>query len=258
MDMTERFAGKVAFVTGAASGIGRATALVLARDGAKVTVADIDAEGGEETAHMIKEAGGEALFVPTDTSKTEDVRRLIEATVETFGRLDYAVNNAGIEGALAPTAEYPEEAFDKVIAVNLKGVFLGMKYAIPEILKTGGGAIVNVSSILGKVAFPTAPAYTASKHGVLGLTKAAALEYATENIRINAVCPGFIETPMVMDRGLVARENPEVFEQIVNLAPVKRMGQPEEIGEAIAWLCSDAASFVDGHALVADGGYVVQ
>lgn len=254
----KRFEGKVAIVSGAASGIGRATAVAFARDGAEVTVGDVDFEGGEETVRLIKEAGSKAIFVSTNVAKAADVKAMVDQTIETFGGLDLAVNNAGIEGALAPTAEYEEDSFDKVISVNLKGVWLGMKYEIPRMLDRGGGAIVNTSSILGTVAFPTAAAYTASKHAVIGLTKVAALEYATENIRINAVCPGFIETPMVMDRGLVARENPEVLDQLLNLEPVKRLGKPEEVAEAILFLCSDAASFVDGHALLVDGAYTAQ
>lgn len=254
----ERFAGKVAIVTGGASGIGRATALAFARDGAKVTVADVDFEGGEETVSLIKEAGGEALFVATNVSKASEIKEMVDRTVSTFGGLDYAVNNAGVEGVLAPTIDYDEDAFDKVISINLKGVWLGMKYEIPMMLERGGGAIVNTASILGYVAFPTAAAYTASKHAVIGLTKVAALEYATQNIRINAVCPGFIETPMVMDRGLVARENPEVMKQLEEIEPVKRLGKPEEIAEAILFLCSDAASFVDGHAMLVDGAYTAQ
>jgi NAD(P)-dependent dehydrogenase (short-subunit alcohol dehydrogenase family) len=254
----KEFEGKVALVTGGASGIGRATALAFAEKGAKVAVADVDFEGGDKTVQMIKDLGGEAFFVPTNVALSKDVKAAVDQTVETYGGLDFAVNNAGTEGTLATTVDYEEESFDRVIAINLKGVWLGMKYEIPKMLERGGGAIVNTSSILGKVAFPTAPAYTASKHGVIGLTKVAALECATQNIRINAVCPGFIETPMVMDRGLVARENPEVMEQLINIEPVKRLGKSEEIAAAIVWLCSDAASFVTGHSMVVDGAYIAQ
>ena len=252
------FDGKVGFVTGGASGIGRATALAFARLGAKVAVADVDFEGGSATVQSIKDEGGEAFFIPTNVSLSKDLKLAVDQTVETYGGLDFAANNAGIEGSLATTVDYEEESFDRVIAINLKGVWLGMKYEIPKMLERGGGAIVNTASILGTVAFATAPAYTASKHGVIGLTKVAALEYATEKIRVNAVCPGFIETPMVMDRGLVARENPEVMEQLINIEPVKRLGKPEEIAAAIVWLCSDASSFVTGQAMLVDGAYTAQ
>lgn len=254
----KEFEGKVAFVTGGASGIGRATALAFARLGAKVAVADLDFEGGDATVQLIKDEGGEAFFIPTNVALSKDVKLAVDQTVATYGGLDFAVNNAGIEGMLATTVDYDEEVFDRVIAVNLKGVWLGMKYEIPKLLERGGGAIVNTASILGQVAFSTAPAYTASKHGVIGLTKVAALEYATQKIRVNAVCPGFIETPMVMDRGLVARENPEVMEQLIGIEPVKRLGKPEEIAAAIVWLCSDASSFVTGHSMLVDGAYTAQ
>jgi NAD(P)-dependent dehydrogenase (short-subunit alcohol dehydrogenase family) len=254
--MTGQCEGKVALVTGGASGIGRATALVFAKQGAKVVVADVSTQGGEETVRMIEDAGGEALFVKTDVSRTHDVEAMVSKTVETYGRLDHAFNNAGIEGAQAPTAEYPKEAWDRVISINLTGVWLCMKYEIQQMLKQEGGTIVNMSSILGKVGFANSPAYEASKHGVIGLTKAAALEYATAGIRVNAVCPGFIETPMLERAGILA--DPELREQIVNLHPVKRLGTPEEVAKAVLWLCSDAASFVTGHALLVDGGYVAQ
>jgi NAD(P)-dependent dehydrogenase (short-subunit alcohol dehydrogenase family) len=223
-----------------------------------VTLVDVDPGGLAETERLVKEQGPDVLSVTADVSRSDDVKEAVSRTVETFGRLDCAFNNAGIEGALAPTPDYEEAAFDRVLSINLKGVWLSMKHEVPEMMKAGGGRIVNNASILGVVAFPTAPAYTAAKHGVVGLTKAAALDTATQNVRINAVCPGFIETPMVMDRGLVAREHPDVYDQLKNLAPMKRLGTPEEIADAVLWLCSDGASFVHGHALVVDGGYVIQ
>lgn len=256
--MAAQFAGKVALVTGGASGIGRATALAFAREGAKVVVADVSAEGGEETVHQIRAAGGDAMFVRTDVSNSADVQNMVKVTVDTFGRLDYAFNNAGIEGALAPTADYPEEVWHRVIGTNLGGVFRCMKYEIPQMIKQGGGAIVNNASVLGLVGFANAPAYTAAKHGVVGLTKVTAVEYAQSGIRINAVCPGFIETPMVMERGVAAGKNREVYEQIAALSAMKRMGKPEEIAAAVIWLCSDAASYVTGTALTVDGAYTAQ
>jgi NAD(P)-dependent dehydrogenase (short-subunit alcohol dehydrogenase family) len=255
--MTEQhFSGKVALVTGAASGIGRACARLFAERGASVIVSDVAAEGGEETVRLIEEAGGKAAFFKANVSNAREVEALVSGTMETFGRLDCAVNNAGIEGLLAPTADYPEEAWNRVLGINLTGAFLCMKHEIPRMLEGGGGAIVNMASILGLVGFANAPAYTAAKHGLLGLTKVAALEYATLGIRVNALCPGFIETPMVMERGVEAGTHPEVYEQIAELHPIGRLGKSEEIAEAAVWLCSEAASFVTGHALTADGGYV--
>lgn len=251
----KRFEGRVAVVTGAASGIGRATALALAREGAQVVVADVDVERGEDVVRDIKDLGRDAAFVKTDVAVDEDVRAMVAEAVDRFGGLDVAVNNAGIEGVLAPTADYPEEIWNRVIAVNLTGVWNCMRREIPEMLKAGGGAIVNVASILGVVGFANAPAYTAAKHGVLGLTKVAAMEYGPQGIRVNAVGPGFIETPMVMERGVEAAKHPEVRKQIEELHPIGRMGKSEEIAEAILFLASDAASFVAGHALVADGAY---
>jgi len=254
--MTEQLEGKVALVTGGSSGIGRAAALAFAREGAKVVIADILVEGGKETVQMVEDADGDALFIEADVSKAHGVEAIVNRAVETYGRLDHAFNNAGIEGAQAPTAEYPEEAWHQVISVNLTGVWLCMKYEIQQMLKQEGGAIVNMSSILGKVGFANSPAYEASKHGVIGLTKAAALEYATKNIRVNAVCPGFIKTPMLERAGILS--DPDVREQMAGLHPLNRLGQPEEVAEAVLWLCSDAASFVTGHALLVDGGYVAQ
>jgi len=247
--------GKVALVTGGASGIGRATALAFAREGAKVVIADVAVEDGEETVRMIEESGGKAIFVETDVSQSDQVEALINKAVETYGRLDCVFNNAGIEGEQALTPDYTEENWDRVININLKGVWLGMKYEIPQMLKQGGGAIVNMSSVAGLVGFPSSPAYVASKHGILGLTKTAALEYATEGIRVNAVCPGVIRTPMV-ERATGG--DPEVEAQFAAMEPVGRMGKPEEVAEAVVWLCSDAASFVTGHSMVVDGGLVAR
>ncbi len=247
--------GKVALVTGAGSGIGRATALVFAREGAKVVVADIVVEGGQETVQQIEVAGGEAIFVKADVSQAADVETLIAKTVETYGRLDCAFNNAGIEGGMKLTIDCTKEEFDRTIAVNLTGVWLCMKYEIQQMLSQGSGAIVNTASAAGLVGFPSLPDYVASKHGVVGLTKTAALEYAKSGIRVNAVCPGVIQTPMV-ERG--AQLSPGFDELAVSMEPVGRFGQPSEIGEAVVWLCSDAASFVTGHPMVVDGGLVAQ
>lgn len=253
--MTQQFAGKVAVVTGASSGIGRASALAFAREGAKVVVADVLVEGGEETVRLIQEAGGEAFFVKTDVSNAAAVEALIQKTVETYGRLDYAFNNAGIEGTSAPTAECTEENWDRTLTINLKGVWLCMKYEILQMLKQGGGAIVNTASIAGLVGFQGLPAYSASKGGIVQLTRAAALEYAKAGIRVNAVCPGVIRTAMV--ERLTGGE-PEAEVGFVAGEPIGRMGTPEEIAAAVVWLCSDAASFVIGHPLVVDGGWVAQ
>lgn len=254
--------GKVALVTGAASGIGRATAMAFARAGAQVVLADVQLERLEAVAREVAEGGravgGGAAFVRTDVSNADDVRAMVAFAVQKFGGLDYAFNNAGIEGVLAATADYPEDVWQRVIAVNLTGVFLCTKYEIPALLARGGGSIVNNSSILGLVGFASAPAYTAAKHGVLGLTKASAQEVATRGIRINAVCPGFIETPMVMERGVHAMGDRETYEKIAALHPMNRLGKSEEIAAAVLWLCSDGASFVTGEHLVVDGGYVAR
>lgn len=249
------FAGKVAFVTGAAAGIGRATALAFAQGGARVAVVDVNADGGMQTAHFIKEAGGEAHFFKCDVSKALEVRDVIEKTVGQFGRLDFAFNNAGIEGHQAVTPDCTEENWNRVIDINLKGVWLCMKYQIAQMLKQGGGSIVNCSSIAGLVGFMGIPAYVASKHGVLGLTKTAALEYAKANIRVNSICPGVIKTPMI-DR--FSHGEAQVQKQLIEGEPVGRMGQPEEIAAAVLWLSSDQSSFVTGHSLVVDGGWVAQ
>jgi NAD(P)-dependent dehydrogenase (short-subunit alcohol dehydrogenase family) len=251
--MPSMFAEKVALVTGAGSGIGRAAALAFAREGARVIVADVRAEAGQETVHALEERGGEALFVQTDVSLAEDVSAMVETAITTYGRLDCAFNNAGIEGEMAPTAECSEENWDRTIAINLKGVWLCMKHEIPQMLKQRAGAIVNCASIAGLVGFPNLPAYTASKGGIVQLTRTAALEYAQSGIRVNALCPGVIHTPMV-DR--ITNQDPESEAQFTALEPIGRMGTPEEIAEVAIWLCSDAASFVTGHPLVADGGLV--
>jgi NAD(P)-dependent dehydrogenase (short-subunit alcohol dehydrogenase family) len=247
--------GKIALVTGGGSGIGRATAMRLAKDGAKIMIADYIAEGGERTVRMIKEVGGDANFVQADVSLTQQVQAMVSKTVETYGRIDCAFNNAGIEGRMADTVECSEEVFDRTIAINLKGVWLCLKYEIPQMLKQGGGSIVNTASVAGLVGFERLPAYNASKHGVVGLTRTAALEYATKNIRVNCVCPGVIRTPMV-ERLLDTRG---FTEQELNAGePVGRMGKAEEIAEGVAWLLSDAASFVTGHPMVIDGGWVAR
>jgi NAD(P)-dependent dehydrogenase (short-subunit alcohol dehydrogenase family) len=256
--MTDTWRGSVALVTGASSGIGRATALAFAQRGARVVVADVAAEGGRETTRLIQEAGGEALFVACDVSQAAAVEALVAQAVAAFGRLDYACNNAGIEGAWAALAEYPEESWEQVLRVNLTGPYLCMKYEIPRMLEQGKGAIVNTASILGVVGLVKTAGYTAAKHGLVGITKTAALEYAAQGIRINAVCPAFIETPFVMERTSAAGSNAARYQHIANLHPMKRLGKPEEIAAAILWLCSDEASFITGHALMVDGGYTAQ
>jgi NAD(P)-dependent dehydrogenase (short-subunit alcohol dehydrogenase family) len=244
-------AGKVALITGGGSGIGRASALTFAREGAKVVVADVAVEGGEETVQLIQQRGGEAIFVKTDVSRAAEVEALVARAVQTYGRLDCAHNNAGIEGAAATTVDYAEDAWERVIAINLKGVWLCMKYEIPHLLKQGGGAIVNTASTAGLVGYRGGSAYVASKHGVVGLTKTAALEYAKAGVRVNAVCPGAIDTPMM---GRLTGHRPQRAERMAAAEPVGRMGQPKEIAEAVVWLCSEAASFVTGHAMAVDGG----
>ena len=245
---------KVAIVTGASSGIGRAIALAYAREGARVVVSDTNPVGGEETVALVRQAGGNALFAAADVAVADDCATLVERTVQAYGRLDVACNNAGIAGELAPTADYPLEAWQRVIAVNLTGVFHCMKYEIAQMLKTGGGAIVNIASILGAVGFANAPAYSAAKHGVLGLTKTAALEYGAQRVRINAVGPAFIHTPMIA--GL--EQDAASLNQLIALHPMGRLGTSEEVAEMVVWLSGPGASFTTGGYFPVDGGYLAR
>jgi len=250
------FSGKVAFVTGAGGGIGRATAVAFAREGASVVVADVSEKENQETARMVEEHGGRALAVRCDVTRADDIKAALDKAIQEFGRLDFAFNNAGIEPRKpAPTADYDLEEWDRIIDIDLRGVFLSMKYEIPLILKQGGGAIVNTSSGAGVIGIKGSPAYTAAKHGVIGLTRAAALDYASQNIRVNAVCPGYIDTPM-MDR--FTGGTPEGRAKVISEEPIGRMGRPEEIASTVIWLCSDASGFVVGSAIVVDGGQTIQ
>lgn len=240
--------GKVALVTGGSSGIGRATALAFAREGAKVIIAARRVREGEETVRMIVDAGGEASFVKTDVSRSAEVGALVSKAVETYGRLDCAFNNAGIVRIPGATEEWAEENWDRVIAINLTGVWLCMKYEVQQMLKQGRGAIVNNSSAAGFRGSAANPAYSASKHGVIGLTKSIALKYAKQGIRVNAVCPGWVRTPMLA----------MPTEQLIAKQPNGRLGEPQEVAEAVVWLCSDAASLVIGHAMIMDGGELAE
>jgi NAD(P)-dependent dehydrogenase (short-subunit alcohol dehydrogenase family) len=247
--------GKVALVTGGGSGIGRATSLRLAQEGAKVMIADYVPEGAERTVKMIKEAGQEARCLAADVSISRQVEMMVGKTVEIYGRLDCAFNNAGIEGEFHDTTQCTEENFDRVIAIDLKAVWLCLKYEIPQMLKQGSGTIVNTASIAGLLGFNGAPAYVAAKHGVVGLTRTAALEYAQKNIRVNCVCPGVIRTPMV-ERALDSGGLTEA--EVIAGEPVGRLGKPEEIAEGVLWLLSDLSSFVTGHPLTIDGGWAAR
>ncbi|HIG52904.1 MAG TPA: SDR family oxidoreductase [Candidatus Latescibacteria bacterium] len=252
--MIGRVENKIALVTGGGSGLGRATVQALAREGAKVLVADLNLESAHETVTMVAETGGEASAFAMDVTVATQVEAMVQTTVERYGRLDCAFNNAGIPGKVGTSViDYEEEDWDRVIAVDLKGVWLGMKYELKQMLKQGSGVVVNTASIAGLVGLVGSSPYVASKHGVVGLTKTAALEFAQQNIRVNAVCPGVFRTPLVEK---IIAELPEREELYLSAQPIGRMGRPEELAEAVVWLCSDAASFVTGHAFPVDGGYV--
>jgi len=256
MNGKAKLSGKVAFITGGANGIGRAAALAFAREGANVVVTDISEQGNKETARLIEEQGGRALAVRCDVTRTEDVKAALDKALETFGRLDFAFNNAGIEPSKpAPTADYDLEEWERIIAIDLRGVFLCMKHEIPLMLKNGGGAIVNTSSGAGVIGIKGSPAYTAAKHGVIGLTRATALDYAAQNIRVNVVCPGYIDTPMM---ARFTGGTAEGRARVISEEPIGRMGKPEEIANAVVWLCSDAAGFFIGSTVVIDGGQTIQ
>jgi NAD(P)-dependent dehydrogenase (short-subunit alcohol dehydrogenase family) len=242
---------EVVLITGAASGIGRATALVFAEAGMSVVLADINADGGTETEKLVRDRGGEAVFMTADVAVEDDARTLVRTAVDTFGGLDYAVNNAGIDGDLLPLADQSAAGWQRVIDVNLSGVFYGLKHQIPALIARGGGSVVNISSTAGVRGYPGLSPYSAAKHGVNGLTKSAAIEYGSSGVRINSICPGAISTPMLLE---YLESVPEMRAVLVDGNPLRRMAEPAEIAETALWLCSDKSSYINGHVLVADGG----
>ena len=249
----QSLSNKIAIITGAASGIGESAALLFAAEGAKLVLTDLNEEGGQAVTEQIKSSGGEAVFLKADAGSFSDAEKTVQLALDTYGRLDIAVNNAGIGGLSAPVADYPVEAWQQVIDINLSGVFYGMKYQIPAIEKTAGkGSVINVASILGAVGFANAPAYVAAKHGIVGLTKVAALEYSAKGIRINSVGPGFVETHILDSL------SKEMLDALVQLHPIGRLGKSPEIAELLLWLASDKASFVTGSYYPIDGGYLAQ
>ncbi len=246
------FTDKAALVTGGSSGLGRAIAITLAKQGAKVLISDINAEGGSETVRIIEEAGGTASYITGDVSNAGEVKTMVDAVVDRYGKLDIAVNNAGIAGSMNPIHHHEEAAFDQMMDINVKGVWLCMKYEIPHLRQNeNGGVIINMASVAGLIGFPGGALYSASKHAVIGLTKSAALEFASKNIRVNAVCPSFADTPMVSN---MVDEQPRLADNVNSASPMRRLGTPQEIADAVVWLASDQSTFINGIALAADGG----
>jgi len=253
--MAQQFSGKVALVTGGASGLGRASAIALAKEGAGVAVSDVAVSEGEATVQMVKQSGGQAIFIRADVTKSGEVETMVKEIVKVFGRLDFALNNAGVDGVRARTADYPEDVWHQVISINLTGVFLCLKHELPVMVKQGSGVIVNMASVAGVTGFPGHAAYTASKHGVIGLTKTAAIDYAKAGIRVNAICPAYTRTPMVTR---MLEQTPDLEAKLISRVPLRRLGTAEEIAQAVIYLFSDSASFITGHSLVMDGGIVAE